>query len=108
MKEVVLEVLFNDISFVTAADYKLVDIMSRVHLHDMPENWLATDFDHRLGLQMRFFGDSSAKPSRKDYCFHPFPTSSPLKKIDSSTPVIRQRKLIVATKSEQGCRCPRA
>jgi len=46
-----------------------MDTMSAVGLHDMPENRLASDLDHRFGPEVCLFGDSSAKPGGKNNCF---------------------------------------
>ena len=73
MQKVVGEVLFDDIAFMAAADYKVVNAMGGVELHDMPEDWLASDFDHGFWLEVRLFGDAGAEASCEDYCFHALP-----------------------------------
>lgn len=39
--------------------------MRRILLHDVPKNWLATDLDHRFGLEVRLLADAGAEaPAR--------------------------------------------
>jgi len=75
VQEVVGKVLFDDIAFVAAADDKVVHTVGGVELHDMPEDWFASDFDHGLWLEVRLFGDAGAEASGEDYCFHFFKDS---------------------------------
>ena len=72
MEKVVCKVFFDDIAFVAAADDKVVDSVGGVELHDMPEDWLASDFDHGFWLEVRLFGDAGAEASCEDDCFHFF------------------------------------
>jgi len=52
VQEVVGEVLFNNISLITAADDKVVNTVGRVELHDVPKNGFATNFNHWFWLEM--------------------------------------------------------
>ena len=49
VEEVVCEVLFDDIAFVSKEDNEVIVAVGRVDFHDVPENRLAVDFDHRFG-----------------------------------------------------------
>lgn len=69
MQIVVSKILLDHITFISATDNKIMDTMSAIGLHDMPENRLASDLDHRFGPEVRLFGDSSAKPAGKNNCF---------------------------------------
>ena len=52
MQEVVGKVLFDNVTFIATADDKVVDAVGGVKLHDVPEDWFASDFDHGFGLQV--------------------------------------------------------
>ena len=52
MKPVIGKILFNYVSLVATADNKFGYPMGTENLQDMPEDWLASDFYHWLGLQM--------------------------------------------------------
>ena len=39
VKEVVSEVLFNNVALVAKADYELIDTVGTENLHDVPEDW---------------------------------------------------------------------
>ena len=49
VEEIICEVLFDDIALVAKKDNKIIVPMGRVDFHDVPENRLSVDFDHRLG-----------------------------------------------------------
>jgi hypothetical protein len=55
-----------------------MNTMGRVLLHDVPKNWLATDFDHRLGLEVRLLTDSGAQATSQNNCLHLLPSYSAL------------------------------
>ena len=67
---IVHEVFFDDVLFVTSADYEIVDSISRVYFHYMPKNWLATYFNHRFWHVLGLFTETCAKTSCKNHCFH--------------------------------------
>ena len=72
VQEVVSEVLFDNIAFIAAADDKVVDSVGGVELHDVPEDWFASNFDHGLWLEVRLFGDAGSETSGEDNGFHKF------------------------------------
>ena len=51
MQEVVGEVFLDHVALVAAADHEVIDAVGGVDFHDVPENRLAADLDHRLGLR---------------------------------------------------------
>jgi hypothetical protein len=53
VKEVVGEVLLDDVALVTAANYKVCDVVGGVNLADVPEQGSTTDFDHGFGAKCR-------------------------------------------------------
>ena len=55
MQEVVGKVLFDEVALVAATDDEVGDAVVRIHLHDVPQDGLATDFDHGLGAGRGFF-----------------------------------------------------
>ena len=70
VQEVVREVFLDDVAFVAETDHEIVDSVMGVDFHDVPQDGLAANFDHRLGLQVRLFTYASAKPARENDCFH--------------------------------------
>ena len=50
VKKVVGKVLLDDVPLVAAANHEVVDAVVRIGLHDVPEDRLATNFNHGLGL----------------------------------------------------------
>jgi len=70
VQEVVGKIFLDQIAFVAAADYKLVDPMGAVDLQNVPEDRLAADFNHRLRLEVGFFADARAEAAGENYCFH--------------------------------------
>ena len=70
MQEVVGKILFDYVALVAAADNKIMDAMARVGLHDVPQNWFATNFNHGLGSSRRFLTDASAEAACENNCFH--------------------------------------
>jgi hypothetical protein len=70
VQEVISEVLLDNVALVTTADYKLIDAVGTKDLENMPQDWPAADFHHRLGPQVRFLGDPGAEAAGKDYRFH--------------------------------------
>src|SRR5665648_333868 len=66
VKKIVREVLFDHVALVTQADDEIVETIVAVDLHDMPEDRLISDLDHRFRLQMSLFRDTSAKTSCED------------------------------------------
>ena len=63
VKEVVSEVLFNDVALVAKADYELIDAVGTENLHDVPEDWFAPDVYHGFRSDFRFFRQSRAAPA---------------------------------------------
>ena len=63
VKEVVGEILLDDIAFVSEADHEVIYSMSGIDLHDVPKNWLTADFDHRLWPRRRLFANPATEAS---------------------------------------------
>ncbi len=55
MQEVVGKILLDDVALVATADDEVMDAVLGINLQDVPENGPATNFDHRLGPDNRFF-----------------------------------------------------
>ena len=49
------KIFFNDIPFITTTDNEIINTVSRVSLHYVPENWLTTNFNHWFGSDTGFF-----------------------------------------------------
>lgn len=70
VQEIISEVLFDYIAFVTTADYEIIDSVGRISLEDVPKNRLAADFDHWLGSGTSLLGDARTEPAGENNCFH--------------------------------------
>jgi len=70
MQIIVHEVLFDHIALVAKADDKIIIPILTIHFHDMPENWLTSDLDHRLRTDFSFFADPCTQTARKNDNFH--------------------------------------
>ena len=60
VQKVVRKILFDDVAFVAAADDKVVDAVRRVGFHDVPQNGLATNLNHRFRTGCGLFADAGA------------------------------------------------
>ncbi len=70
MQKVVGKVFLDHITLVSAANHKIMDTMSRIRLHDVPQDGFATDLDHRFWLEKGFFRNTGAKATGKNHSFH--------------------------------------
>ena len=70
VQEVVGEVLIDHVALVAAADHEVVDAVRGIDLHDVPQNGLPADLDHRLGTHRAFFADAGAEAARKNDRLH--------------------------------------
>ncbi len=70
MQKVVSKVLFDYVTFVTAADYEIIHAKGGIKLHDMPENRPTTNLNHRFGPKVRLFGNARSEATGEDNCFH--------------------------------------
>ena len=60
VEEVVVEPLLDHVLLVSGTDDKVIDAKCRILLHDVPENRLAANLDHRLRLVLRFLRNPCA------------------------------------------------
>jgi len=72
VKEIIGEILLDHIALVAAAHDEIVDAMTGIDLHDVPKDRLAADFDHWLGLDACFFGNTCTEPTGEYHCSHSF------------------------------------
>jgi hypothetical protein len=68
--EVIVKETGDDVSLVTRADNELIYPMVPVHLHNVPDDGLASYLHHGFRLQSRFLGNSGTQPTGKNHCFH--------------------------------------
>ena len=68
--KVVSKVVFDHIAFISEAEHEIVETLSGIDFHDMPENRFATDRDHRLGAELCFFTEARSLASAKNDNFH--------------------------------------
>ena len=70
VQEIVGKVLLDYIALVAQADDELIDAIVRIDFHDVPEDRLAADLHHGLGLEIGLLADPGAEAAGKDDCFH--------------------------------------
>src|SRR5580704_14713961 len=70
VQKIVGEILLDHISLVAEAYDEIIDAPVTVNLHDVPQNRLAADLDHRLGNVCGFLADSSAVATCENHSFH--------------------------------------
>src|SRR6185436_3334141 len=63
-------ILLDDIALVPAADHEVVHAVGGIDLHDVPEDGLAADLDHRLGPDAGLLADARAEASGQNDRFH--------------------------------------
>ena len=73
VQKVVGEIFLDDVALVAAADHEVVNAVSRVRLHDVPQDRPPADLDHRLGFQVRLFGNPRSEPARENDRLHVSP-----------------------------------
>jgi hypothetical protein len=61
MKEVVREVLLDQIPLVATTDDEVAHSVDGVRFHDVPENGLAADLNQGFRAKMALFADSGAQ-----------------------------------------------
>ena len=70
VQEIVGEVFLDQVTLVSATDDEIIHPVGGIDFHHMPQDRLAADLDHRLGLEVGFFGDSGSEATGEDHCFH--------------------------------------
>lgn len=70
VEEVVGEIFFDDVSFVSQKNDKIVVSIPGVDLHDMPENRMASDLHHGFWDDICLFGKACAHAACEDKDFH--------------------------------------
>ena len=61
VKNIISEVIFYDMLFISSANYEILITKVSILFHNMPNDWMPSDFDHRFRNDLRFFTDSSTK-----------------------------------------------
>ena len=70
MKKIICKIFLDHILFITKTDNKIVESVLRILLHNMPQNWLITNLDHRLWAVYALFADSGTESSCQYYNLH--------------------------------------
>ena len=70
MEEVVGEIFFDDVPFVSQENDKIVVSIPRVDLHDVPENRMAANLHHGFWDDICLFGKTCAHAACEDKDFH--------------------------------------
>ena len=72
MQKIVRKILFNQVPLVTTTNNELINAIIAIYLQNVPENWLATNLNHRLWLEIGFFTKTRSKTASQNNCFHEF------------------------------------
>ncbi len=67
---VVEEVVLDLLALVAQGDDEFLVALSGIDAHDVPQDRLAADLDHRLGPDGRLFGEPCSQPAGKDGDLH--------------------------------------
>src|SRR5262249_14484574 len=67
---IVEEVVLDDLALVAQGDDELGEAVRRVSFHDVPEDRLAADLDHRFRFDRGRFGQPGAEAAGQDDDFH--------------------------------------
>src|ERR1035438_741809 len=70
VKMIVSKVFFDDLAFVSAGDQEVLVALAGIDAHDVPEHWLAADFDHWLRTKDRLLGEPGTRTSCKYHHLH--------------------------------------
>jgi hypothetical protein len=70
VQEVIVEILLDHIALIAKADHEFLDAVSRVDLHDVPQDRPAADLDHRLGADGGLLAEAGAEASGENNGFH--------------------------------------
>ena len=61
VKIIICKPFLDYMLLISTADHKFIKAICRIHFHDMPENRLLSDLDHRLRFQMALLTDTGPK-----------------------------------------------
>src|SRR5258706_9380857 len=70
LEKIIREIAFDDVPAESATDEEILDTAGGIYLHDVPQNGLAADLNHRLRTQVTFLADSCALAPCENYGFH--------------------------------------
>jgi hypothetical protein len=70
VQEIIGKALLDDVTLVAGANNEIVDPERRISLHDVPNDRLASDLDHWLGLSIRFFAYTSSQTTSQYHTLH--------------------------------------
>ena len=70
VEDVIGEIFLDQIALVAKADDEVVEAVTAVEHHDVPEDRLAADLDHRLGPDLGFLGKAGAEAAGQQDDFH--------------------------------------
>ena len=72
-RRVLREVAFDHLALVAERDHEVAEAVVGIDLHDVPENRVGPDLDHRLGLLNSLFGQPASRPAGKNHSPHTAP-----------------------------------
>jgi hypothetical protein len=73
VQNVIRKIFLDHIAAISGANDEIVDALTRIYVHDVPDNRESADLDHWFGPQMAFLGNASAQAARQDHDFHQYP-----------------------------------
>jgi hypothetical protein len=74
VQKIVGKIFLDHEAFVSAADDKIIQSISGIYFHDVPQNRFTANLDHGLWPAVGFFGEPSPHTTRKDNYFHKWAT----------------------------------
>jgi len=69
---IMTKIIFDHVAFISQSEDKLFEAELRIVFHDMPENGIRPDVDHRFGAKFRFFPKPRPRAAAEDNDFHVF------------------------------------
>ena len=70
VQDVIGKVFFDDIALVAQANHELVEAVTRINFHDVPQNGHPANLYHWLRFNNRFFAQAGAQATGKNDNFH--------------------------------------
>ncbi len=70
MAEVIGKIFLDDILLIATTDDKILNAVMAVSLHDVPQDGLPSDFNHRFGDQIGRFAQTRTEATGKNHRFH--------------------------------------
>ena len=73
VQEIIGEVFLDQETLVAEQDHEFVETEVRIALHDVPQDGLAADFNHRLRTHIGLLAETRSQATCKNHNFHKHP-----------------------------------